>query len=123
MTDDEMTLIDGFRRCDEAGRRELLSRAQALAGHRTKDMAGDSLPAEPRALAPSSGAETVIMAIRRLRQTYPGADRRKLFGVTSTLLSAHVLEGRAAAEVIAEMEQAFIRLSAAAGTKSGGPHA
>jgi hypothetical protein len=117
MTDEE-SLLACFRRCDERARRELLSRAQTLAQH-PKEKALPPTEHSPRI----TQSETVIMAIRRLRQTYPVADRRKLFGVTSTLLSAHVLEGRAATEVIAELEQAFIRLTVAGDTKRGDPDA
>jgi hypothetical protein len=118
VTEAEKRLLDCFRRCDESARRDLLLRAQTLAGgHAGKALSPAAAPVK------STGAESVIMAIRRLRQTYPSADRRKLFGVTSTLLSAHVIEGRAAEDVITELEQAFVRLSAAADGKAGGPHA
>lgn len=56
---------------------------------------------------PRPEEETVIAAVKRLTATYPMVDKRKLFGETSTLMSAHVMEGRAASEVIDELESVF----------------
>lgn len=53
--------------------------------------------------------ESVVMAIKRLTRTYPMLDRRKLMGPTSLLMSQHTLQGRAAVEVIDELELVFER--------------
>jgi hypothetical protein len=49
------------------------------------------------------------MAIKRLTQTYPMLDRRKLFGDTSKFVAQHALEGRPAMEVIDELEIVFAK--------------
>ena len=63
---------------------------------------------EPRILAGPAG-ETVTMAIRRLVRSYPALDRRRLMSEASRLMAQHALEGRGAAEVIAELEVVFAR--------------
>lgn len=61
--------------------------------------------------------ETVVAAIRRLSESYFMLDRQVLFHDTAGLMSAHVLQGRPARDVIDELEQLFSdhyqRLSAA----------
>ena len=63
---------------------------------------------QPVAIPRVSG-ETVVMAIRRLNRTYPMLDRRKLMVDASRLMAQHALEGRAAEEVIGELEKVFER--------------
>lgn len=58
---------------------------------------------------PRPSEESVIKAIRRLGATYPMLDRSKMLNETSSLMTQHVLQGRAAAEVIDELESMFKR--------------
>jgi hypothetical protein len=58
---------------------------------------------------PRPAEETVIQAIKRLSASYPMLDRRILFNETSVLMTQHVLGGRAAVEVIDELERVFRR--------------
>ncbi len=51
--------------------------------------------------------ESVIMAIKRLTATYPMINKDKLLHQTSELMSGYVMQGRAAAGVIDELEQLF----------------
>jgi len=51
--------------------------------------------------------ETVIAAMKRLRETYPMLDPEKLLHEASGLMSSHMLQGRPAADVIDELEQLF----------------
>ena len=53
--------------------------------------------------------ETVTMALRRLVRSYPMLDRRRLMGEASRLMAQHALEGRAASEVIDDLEAVFAR--------------
>jgi hypothetical protein len=62
----------------------------------------------PAALARPEN-ETVTMAIRRLVRSYPMLDRRKLMAEASELMAQHALQGRAAREVIDELEVLFVR--------------
>jgi hypothetical protein len=77
--------------------------------------------AEPHTVLDQDGnAESVVLAIRRLRRQYPMLERRKLLGPLSTLLAQHMLEDRPAAAVIAECAQLCKRLSAAQGDRMAG---
>ena len=67
-----------------------------------------SMATEPRSM-PRPPEETVTMAIRRLVGTYPMLDRRRLMAETSQCLAEHALHGRAAHEVIDELEVVFAR--------------
>jgi hypothetical protein len=58
---------------------------------------------------PRPAEETVIQAIKRLSTSYPMLDRRMLFNETSVLMTQHVLGGRAAIEIIDELERVFRR--------------
>lgn len=51
--------------------------------------------------------ESVVAAIRRLRETYPAVDTKQLFDDVADCMSGHLLRGRPAAEVIDELETLF----------------
>ncbi|TCK17410.1 hypothetical protein DFR30_0640 [Thiogranum longum] len=51
--------------------------------------------------------ERVVAALKRLSKTYPMLGKNKMLGVTSDLMTQHVLHGREASEVIAELERVF----------------
>jgi hypothetical protein len=52
-------------------------------------------------------AESVVAAIKRLAKTYPMLNREALLHDTSTLMSAHVMQGRAANDVIDDLQALF----------------
>jgi hypothetical protein len=54
-------------------------------------------------------SESVVKAIKRLGATYPMLDRSKMLNETSVLMTQHVMHGRAAGEVIDELEILFRR--------------
>jgi hypothetical protein len=58
-------------------------------------------------LLPRPSQETVIGALKRLSQTYPMLERNTLLNDTSSLMSAHVIQGRSAESVIDELETLF----------------
>jgi len=107
MADDtEKKLLQLCRRLNAENRRSLVAYAEFLAGRE---------PAAPAASAPIPQSEpgpeneSVVMAIKRLTRVYPMLDRRKLMGPTSDLISQHALQGRPAADIIAELEIVFER--------------
>lgn len=51
--------------------------------------------------------ETVIAAIKRLSTSYPMLDKDKMLNDTSSLMMKHVVQGKAANEVIDELEKLF----------------
>lgn len=53
--------------------------------------------------------ESVVVAIKRLRATYPMLDPAVLLNETYDLMSQHVMQGRAAVEVIDDLEILFRR--------------
>ncbi len=51
--------------------------------------------------------ETVVGAIKRLKQTYPMIDSMEVFAIASNLMTDHMVKGRDAEEVINEIEALF----------------
>lgn len=94
--DREHALLEIFRALDAQRRDELLEFAQTLAA-----------PLAEPCREPRPSEESVVLALRRLTRSYPMLDRRRLMGTASTLLAQHALQGRAAAEVIDELERMF----------------
>ena len=66
------------------------------------------VPQEPLAI-PRPAEESVVKAIKRLRETYPMLNPDKLLHETSSLMMKHVMHGKPAAEVIDELEALFAR--------------
>ena len=52
-------------------------------------------------------AESVVAAIKRLAKTYPMLNREALLHDASILMSAHVMQGRAANDVIDDLQALF----------------
>jgi hypothetical protein len=111
LPDDQQALLRLYRRLDGSGRESLLSFAEFLV-HRTErsDEApgGRDTPPAPLAI-PRPETETVVAAIRRLTRTYPMLDKGDLLHEASELMTAHVMQGRSAGEVIDELEVTFRR--------------
>lgn len=106
-----------FTALDEADRHTLLAFAEFLAAGRRPPQAPPSnldTPPDPAAAQPQEPTplprperEKVIAAIRRLTLTYPMLDHGPLLHETSALMTAHVLHGRLAAQVIDDLEALF----------------
>lgn len=103
---EERELFDLFRGLGAQERQTVIAFARFLAtrsGAGAAQTASEPLPIErPR-------EETVVMAVRRLARTYPMLDRRKLLAETSQYIAEHAIGGRAASEVIDELEALFER--------------
>jgi len=56
---------------------------------------------------PRPAQESVVKAMKRLRETYAGMNHRSLLDAATTLMTQHVMMGRAAGEVIDELERLF----------------
>jgi len=61
---------------------------------------------EPIAI-PRPESETVVGAIKRMKESYPMIDSMKVFAVASNLMTDHMVKGRDAMEVIEEIENLF----------------
>lgn len=90
----------------EQDRASLLAFAEFLAARAVPE-AEPMQALEPR-LVPRPERESVIAAIRRLSQGYHMLDKSLMLHETSALMSAHVLHGKPAAEVIDELERLFL---------------
>lgn len=102
----EKRLLELYNRLPEAERKTLLDFAEFLVGR-----AGTVQPAVPQQPLdiPRPAEETVVAAMKRLRQTYPMIDHGKLLHEASGLMAEHLMQGRAAPEVIDELERMFLR--------------
>jgi DNA polymerase/3'-5' exonuclease PolX len=56
---------------------------------------------------PKPDTETVVGAIRRMKQTYPMIDSLQVFSTASNLMTDHMVKGRELGEVINEIEALF----------------
>lgn len=132
----EQRLIWLFSTLDPTDRHTLLAFAEFLAAGGVQSRASPAFldthpgpssaqPREPHPL-PRPEQEKVIAAIRRLNLTYPMLDHAPVLHETAALMSAHVLHGRPAAQVIDELEALFLRryqdycATFAGGTRSDG---
>lgn len=103
MNKDERRLLAFYQALPDAARAQLLEFAEFLAarsGRRT---------VEPPKAIPRPENESVIAAVKRLSATYHMVDRDKILHETSALVSAHLLQGKAAVDVIDELEGVFRR--------------
>jgi hypothetical protein len=104
MTADERRLLRLFRALPETRREGLLDYAEFLLARGVPE-------ADPVALTPLDIArpaqESVVKAIKRLRETYPMLDRAKLIHEISALMSQHLVHGRGATDVIDDLEALF----------------
>ena len=104
---EQQRLLKLFRELPEAGRESLLSFAEFLV-HREAGSTRTRPAAEP-ANIPRPESESVVAAIRRLSSTFPIVDKDALLHEAADLMSAHVVKGRPAVEVIDELEVVFRR--------------
>jgi hypothetical protein len=106
---DEKRLLELFGRLGDSQQGTLIAFGEFLVTRASANgEAAPSVPDQPLPIA-RPDTETVVMAIKRLTQTYPMLDRRKLLGDTSKFVAQHALEGRPAVEVIDELEVVFSR--------------
>jgi hypothetical protein len=67
-----------------------------------------AVPQEPLAI-PRPAEESVVKAIKRLRETYPMLNTDKLLHEASGFMMKHVMHGKPAVEAIDELETLFVR--------------
>jgi hypothetical protein len=100
-------LADIFENLPEQEQKTLLDFAEFLKS-RAPAAQPKSIDSETADI-PRPDNESVIAAIKRLTETYPMIDRTSMFNETSDLMMQHTMTGRAATEVIDEMEILFER--------------
>lgn len=109
---DQRRLLKLYTALGEVDRQSLLSFAQFL--HQRAEQADESAPEpagpppEPLTI-PRPEKESVVGAMKRLSQTYFMVNRSMVLTEASSLMTAHVVHGRPAVEVIDDLEQLFSR--------------
>lgn len=102
----ERQLVAKFNALDAAGQRTLLDFLEFLYLRREH-------PADPSEQQPllieRPDSESVVAAMRRLSRCYPMLEADTLLHRASNLMSEHVLQGRAASEIIDDLEALFQR--------------
>ena len=106
MTADERRLLRAYRALSEARRQSLLDYAEFLTGRELPEE--DATPQTPLAIERPQ-QESVVKAVKRLRETYPMIDRAKILQEVSGLMTQHLVHGRAAREIIDDLEAVFRR--------------
>lgn len=107
---DQRSLLDNYLKLDPSDRASLSAFAEFLVQRSDNGQQPEvsvAGPAVPKTI-PRPGKETVIGAIRRLSETYYMIDRQDLLTETSSLMSAHIMHGRTASEVIDDLEALFV---------------
>jgi len=106
MTAHERRLLQLFRALSESKQAALLDYAEFLLARITPE--AEPVPQTPLDIE-RPAQESVVKAIKRLRETYPMLDRAKLIHETAALMSQHLVQGRTAVDVINELEALFLR--------------
>jgi hypothetical protein len=103
MKRDAKALADLFNKLDKDRQQSLFDYAEFLQSK------GGIVPAdiaEPVDI-PKPENESVVGAIKRMKQSYPMIDSMEVFTVASNLMTDHMVKGRDAEEVINEIEALF----------------
>lgn len=101
----EKKLRESFGKLNDRDKETLLRFADFLVFSSEPEYPAGQFP-EPDAIERPE-QESVVKAIKRLAATYPMINRDKLLHQTSDLMTAHLINGQAAADVIDELEQLF----------------
>ena len=104
----EKQLRQLFKQLSPANQQTLLSFAEFLAQRTLATQSTSTEFPQPEVIE-RPVQESVVKAIKRLTATYPMIARDLLLNETSSLMSAHVIQGRAAADIIDELESVFAK--------------
>lgn len=99
----EQRLKKLFKKLGDQEQKTVLEFAEFLASRSEPE---DVVLPEPNYL-PRPEDESVIKAVKRLSETYFMLDKDHILHETSALVSQHIMQGRAAEEVIDELETVF----------------
>lgn len=103
MKRDAKALADLFNTLDKERQESLFDYAEFLQSKGGLLMQEVTEPVD----VPRPENESVVGAIKRMKQTYPMIDSMKVFAVASNLMTDHMVKGRDAEEVINEIEALF----------------
>jgi hypothetical protein len=102
----ERSLTRLYRSLEPENRRTLIAFAEFLSARDVSAGQEERGPLEPESI-PRPKSESVVGAIKRLSRSYFMLDRSAMLNDTSSLMGAHVLQGRPAGVVIDELEALF----------------
>jgi hypothetical protein len=108
---EQRRLLRLFAQLGEQDRESLIAFAEFLVGRGEEREQADAevnASSEPKSI-PRPETESVVAAIKRLSETYHMLDRSLLLTDTSSLMTAHLMKGRGAPDVIDELEELFAR--------------
>ena len=107
MNSRERHFLRVLRKLGSAEQEQVLAFADFLKGRQQPEQAV-AAPQEPK-LLPAKDGETVVGAIKRLRESYAMLDAKAMLNDTSNLMSRHVMGGDTVETVIVELEKMFER--------------
>lgn len=108
MGKDEKQLLEYFSNLDVSGQSTLLEFAAFLSSRSKKAIKPESIKvAQEPLIIERPEKESVVAAIKRLSESYPMLEKKHLIHEISGLMAQHMLQGRAADEVIDELESIF----------------
>ncbi|HID82844.1 MAG TPA: Crp/Fnr family transcriptional regulator [Chromatiales bacterium] len=102
----EKKLLQQFRKLNEQQQKTLQEFAEFLASREEDSEEAPPEISEP-VVIPRPKEESVVKAIKRLTATYPMLEKQKVLNQTSSLMAQHIMQGRAAVDVIDELEIIF----------------
>jgi len=106
LTKAQRKLLNHYKNLSTTDQLSLMAFAEFLASRDASESAEQAPPMELNIL-PRPADESVPKAIKRLAKSYPMLDDTELLQHCSALMSEHILHGKAACEVIDELEQLY----------------
>ncbi|MGV6827375.1 MAG: Crp/Fnr family transcriptional regulator [bacterium] len=106
LTGDQQQLLKLYKSLDEHQQRTLLDFAAFLSSRGSTETIEPAVSVEPLAIERPE-EESVVAAMKRLTATYPMLDTAPLLNDASTLMGAHLMGGKAAGDVIDELQVLF----------------
>ncbi len=105
MNKTESKLLNIFSDLDKNDQSSIISFAEFLLEKAKQD--GRLIVLDQPADIPRPEEERVVAAIKRLSATFPMLKKNSMLNETAELMSQHILKGRAAKDVIDELEALF----------------
>ncbi len=106
MTANERRLLRLYRALPASRQEGLFDYMEFMLARAQPDV--PAVPSEPLGI-PRPDQESVVKAIKRLRENYPMLDRARILHETSGLMTQHLVHGKTASQVIDELEALFQR--------------
>lgn len=106
---EQRKLLDLYLALEEQNRQSLMAFAEFLTGRGLEEAHFEPEPLQTFKSIPRPESESVVKAIKRLSESYFMLERDQMFSETSSLMMAHVMQGRGAVEVINDLETLFER--------------